>query len=750
MAQPPIRESAAGAMRCPPEGNATICLGVDACETEERRGAMPMLDERAAAGCAMTVSPGIAFGMQPDAAEVLQRSGARCAPGGKSSLSLGLESCEAKEKLTDIPVHEECSAASFSTARQLGIALGAQPEGVEVPQSGGVHCTPGGQPSIWVGIEPAEKQSRAVSANAFASGTNQNCGNVITDRPSTGGIRNAPGGKSSICLGMDPVKEPPRAVSTNAVASGADQNLGNSITGQTCGTVMTDRPTAGGVRCAPGGNSTICLGMEPTEQLPRAVSANAFASGSNQNCGNFISDRPTTGGVRRPPGGNSTICLGMEPAEERRHQAVSANTFACSADQNTGNVVTDQPTTGDIRRPHGGNSTVCLGNVPAKEQMLAVSGDAFASGTDLNCGNVTTGGFRCAPGGNSTICLGMGHMEEKRHHAVSANAFACGTDQNSGNVVTDRPTTGGIRRPPGGNSTLCLSHVAPEEQMLAVSANAFASNTDQKCGNVINDRPITMGVRCTPGGDSTICLGMEPAEENKHHAVSAKAFACGADQNSGNVVTDGPTTGGIRRPPGGNSTLCLGKVTTEEHMLAVSANAFASGTDQNWGNVITDRPTTGGVRCAPGGNATICLGDDGPIWEEEQPRTAPAVAAGGGRMSDGMITERPMLGGIHQAPGGNTSVCLGEDGPTWPASAEEMVKSVDTATTASVRFALGGNSSICPGVEDDQSDDGENDGTRANLAVTNQTEDGTKIIKAASSSRLGLSSGGGVSAVVLG
>jgi hypothetical protein len=39
------------------------------------------------------------------------------------------------------------------------------------------------------------------------------------------------------------------------------------------------------------------------------VSSNAFANGQNQNSGNFITDRPTTK-INRAPGGGSSIVLG--------------------------------------------------------------------------------------------------------------------------------------------------------------------------------------------------------------------------------------------------------------------------------------------------------------------------------------------------------------------------------------------------------------------------------------------------------
>ena len=41
-----------------------------------------------------------------------------------------------------------------------------------------------------------------VSSNAYATGSNQNCGNVITDRPTTR-LHAPPGGKSSFSLGWN-------------------------------------------------------------------------------------------------------------------------------------------------------------------------------------------------------------------------------------------------------------------------------------------------------------------------------------------------------------------------------------------------------------------------------------------------------------------------------------------------------------------------------------------------------------------
>merc|ERR1712087_771848 len=63
-----------------------------------------------------------------------------------------------------------------------------------------VQQAPGGTSSFSLSHDMGEVVKESVSANAFAHGSNQNSGNVITSRSSTR-VRHAPGGQSSIRLG---------------------------------------------------------------------------------------------------------------------------------------------------------------------------------------------------------------------------------------------------------------------------------------------------------------------------------------------------------------------------------------------------------------------------------------------------------------------------------------------------------------------------------------------------------------------
>jgi hypothetical protein len=134
-----------------------------------------------------------------------------------------------------------------------------------------------------------------VSSNRFASGSNQNAGNCITNK-STTRLHQAPGGTSSIDLsdGSCPVSK--ATTSSNRFANGTNQNQGNWI---------TDRSSTR-LQQAPGGASSIDL-SDNSFCHAVGVSASPFPAGSP--LGSPPTNRSSTK-VRHAPGGASTLCLG--------------------------------------------------------------------------------------------------------------------------------------------------------------------------------------------------------------------------------------------------------------------------------------------------------------------------------------------------------------------------------------------------------------------------------------------------------
>ena len=121
------------------------------------------------------------------------------------------------------------------------------------------------------------------------------------------------------------------------------------------------------------------------------------------------------------------------------------------------------------------------------------------------------------------------------------------------------------------------------------SSNAFANGADQNCGNVITDRPSTR-VHAPPGGASQISLGGEPTS---YPAPAARA----------------PTAQEQDRAENARSNVTSNIFGAPSNARSGSSNAFANGADQNCGNVITDRPSTR-LHAPPGGKSSISFGGD--------------------------------------------------------------------------------------------------------------------------------------------
>ena len=212
-----------------------------------------------------------------------------------------------------------------------------------------------------------------VSGNSFANGANQNCGNSIADIPSTR-VAAPPGGKSSLCLGWDDTPAPvPRGRGRGARAECPPATVPGIPPAPAAGAPSGAR-AAGARGPGPQGHGPEAYGVRPRE------SSNSYASGHNQNTGNVLTGVPTTR-VSRPPGGHSEFSLAWDtgPAVGRGERApipraggsqapdafgqrlrVSSNSYANGADQNSGNVLSDTPTT-RVLRPPGGGSSLNLG-----------------------------------------------------------------------------------------------------------------------------------------------------------------------------------------------------------------------------------------------------------------------------------------------------------------------------------------------------------------------------------------------------
>ncbi|CAJ1402462.1 unnamed protein product [Effrenium voratum] len=489
---------------------------------------------------------------------------------------------------------------------------------------------PGGASSICLGL--AESELKAVSSNAFASNASQNSGNVLTDRPSTM-LHAPPGGYSTICLGGD---EAPVIRQSNWTP--------------------------------PGGKSTICLG---TDEAP--VSSNAFACGASQNSGNVLTDRPTTS-LHAPPGGHSTICLAAG---------------ACTADR--------LPRQGGVTA--GGQSTVCLGTDASDwmvssravgsarkampHETVATEEEEIAQ-EELSEKDSPEGGVTA--GGNSTVCLGtdasdwmvssravgsarkaMPHetvateeeeiaqeeLSEKDSPEAVQNVETCKVKGSDRSRVQELPTPIRARAPPGGAGPprVPVPAVSVETDRGGDRAPRFLGTVDWQVlrphigvalgttddNDVMSDEEMARG-------KSTICLGTDEAP------VSSNAFACGASQNSGNVLTDRPTTS-LHAPPGGHSTICLAA-----------------------GACTADRlPPQQGVTA--GGQSTVCLGTDASDWMVSSRAVGSArkamphetVATEEEEIAQEELSEKDAPeGGV--TAGGNSTVCLGTDASDWMVS----------------------------------------------------------------------------------
>jgi len=141
----------------------------------------------------------------------------------------------------------------------------------------------------------------------------------------------------------------------------------------------------------------------------------------------------------------------------------------------------------------------------------------------------------------------------------SSNAFANGANQNCGNVLTDRPTTR-LHAPPGGKSEMAnlLSWGADEPQQNSRAQREARGPAVPAPANFGRDPMQQHARESAPdferrGND----YRASAQAAGGHGGVSSNAYANGATQNCGNVLTDRRTTK-VSAPPGGHSSIVFG------------------------------------------------------------------------------------------------------------------------------------------------------------------------------------------------
>ncbi|CAE8689221.1 unnamed protein product, partial [Polarella glacialis] len=255
-----------------------------------------------------------------------------------------------------------------------------------------------------------------VSGNNFATGSNQNCGNVMSDVPSTR-VLAPPGGKSSFSLGWDtsPPVQPVRQTGRAQVPGPLDQ-MRNEPSGAGHG----GHQASGGYSPSGSGHGghQASGGYSPNSRYDRGGPHQGFGSPGQSQQQYEDAGAPY-------PGRADPQAFGSRPRE-------SSNSYACGSNQNQGNFMTDVPST-RVLRPPGGASSFSLAWDDSSNSAPKARQPASFAGAQQHAQ--------------------AGHLGAPRE--VSGNSYACGSNQNCGNVLTDTPSTR-VLRPPGGASTLVL------------------------------------------------------------------------------------------------------------------------------------------------------------------------------------------------------------------------------------------------------------------------------------------------------
>jgi SPIRAL1-like protein len=226
------------------------------------------------------------------------------------------------------------------------------------------------------------------SSNAFANGANQNSGNVMTGR-STTRIHHAPGGASSLsladgsCGGMfadrahakekpasysQPVAsqrpKTPQQIYAEELQMQIDAKNANKA-GKKAAALQADRADEARVQ-REAADLSAQLDMEVAKQRDRGQ----IADQRSAQLANYLEQEALTRGNKGYGGADhcARVKENMDVANTFRSSgqftskdnSVSSNRFACGANQNSGNMITDRSTT-RVHQAPGGRSSLVLG-----------------------------------------------------------------------------------------------------------------------------------------------------------------------------------------------------------------------------------------------------------------------------------------------------------------------------------------------------------------------------------------------------
>jgi hypothetical protein len=659
--------------RRPADGHSTVVLGTDAGRwgTNSSAHGVGSMEAVASATPRERTAPGgldsIDFSKQAALAskeELLTRA----APGGTDSISHLAD--------TDGP---GASAEELFARRAVGgkdsIEFGASAAASDADRAA---CPPvAGKTSVVLGMDPSEWDTSSSSHGVGSAEA------VASAEPR---VRQACGGTDSIKFGQDDGKALSAEVlrerrengaGPSSVVLGCDKTewfTNSSING--AGSAEAVAAAEPRVRTAPGGADTVDFGnanivtASAEELLARPAVGGAdhldFASqGDSGLPAQELLMRPSVAGL-------ASVVLGADGADWKTDsQAVGVG---------SAEAITSARGAADawVRPPIGGADSVSLGGAPppaCKPAFTHPTGAATivlgADPAEWSVDSKTLGAGsaeavaaaelrpRTAPGGTDSIDFAKDHgsiantlsAQELRARPSPGGADCIdltSSDQGPYSARTQTSRAGPhstmlkpssrVHHAPGGASTLILGTYSDPEQARRTPT--------PKAPEPVAEAPRS--VRQAPGGTSSFSLTHDEgaAQEN----VSSSRFANGSNQNAGNCIT-GRSSTRLHHAPGGYSSLSLahadsagekerasGPAVLGETLRPVSSNAFADGRNQNAGNVLTARSSTR-LHQAPGGTSSICLGDENVdssnifMSTDKEPAklAAPEVQAAGAR-----------------------------------------------------------------------------------------------------------------------